>query len=132
MTLYVCNLTRWIGGEGNANVYDNQCPIHFCMKGSRSSLGVGVIPLATLSEYIHCIHVSPIVYDIMLLPPQSVTAIPGSEVLGEETRYLELRMQALREQEDSEVLHHAALLGNLSVIREYLDKYPNEVTTYIC
>lgn len=40
-------------------------------------------------------------------------------------------MQALREQEDSEVLHHAALLGNLSVIREYLDKYPNEVTTYI-
>ena len=92
--------------------------------------------MATLSEHtcIHCIHVSPTVYDIMLLPPhhcQSVTAIPGSEVLGEETRYLELRMQALREQEDSEVLHHAALLGNLSVIREYLDKYPNEVTTYI-
>lgn len=36
-------------------------------------------------------------------------------------------MQVLMEQEDSEVLHHAALLGNLTVIKEYLDKYPNEV-----
>lgn len=55
------------------------------------------------------------------------TPLSGSEVLGEETQLLELHMQALMEQEDSEVLHHAALLGNLTVIREYLDKYPNEV-----
>ena len=55
--------------------------------------------------------------------------LPGSVVLGEETQLLELRMQALQDTEDSEVLHHAALLGNLSVIREYLDKYPNEVTS---
>ena len=53
--------------------------------------------------------------------------LEGSEVLGEQTQFLELRMQALLEQEDSELLHHAALLGKLSVITEYLDKYPNEV-----
>jgi E3 ubiquitin-protein ligase mind-bomb len=53
--------------------------------------------------------------------------VSSSVVLGEETQLLELRMQALQASEDSEVLHHAALLGNLSVIREYLDKYPNEV-----
>ena len=52
-------------------------------------------------------------------------------MLGEETQLLELRMQALQASEDSEVLHHAALLGNLSVIREYLDKYPNEVTMHV-
>lgn len=106
-----------------------------------SCLGVGVIVLATLSEHIY-IYISidiPQYFTLcgclliingctFTLP---VIVFPGSEVLGEETRYLELRMQALREQEDSEVLHHAALLGNLSVIREYLDKYPNEVTTYI-
>lgn len=64
---------------------------------------------------------------VRLADKEEEQEVSSSEVLGEETRYLELRMQALREQEDSEVLHHAALLGNLSVIREYLDKYPNEV-----
>ena len=49
-------------------------------------------------------------------------------MLGQDTPLLELRLQILVEQEDSELLHHAALLGNLSVIREYLDKYPNEVS----
>ena len=51
----------------------------------------------------------------------------GLEILGQETQLLELRLQVLVEQEDSELLHHAALLGNLPVIRDYLDKYPNEV-----
>ena len=58
----------------------------------------------------------------------SVYVYVGSEILGQETPLLELRLQVLVEQEDSELLHHAALLGNLSVIREYLDKYPNEVS----
>ena len=56
----------------------------------------------------------------------------GSEVCGQETQLLELRLQVLVEQEDSELLHHAALLGNLSIIREYLDKYPNEVCVCVC
>ena len=55
----------------------------------------------------------------------------GSEVLGQETQLLELRLQTLIEQEDSELLHHAALLGNLPVIKDYLDKYPNEVCVFI-
>ena len=40
---------------------------------------------------------------------------------------LQMRMQALIEEEDSKVLLYAALLGNTSVITDYLQKYPNEV-----
>lgn len=53
--------------------------------------------------------------------------LSDTTVLGEETALLELKMQALLEDDNSEVLAHAALLGHVSIIRDYLDKYPNEV-----
>ncbi len=52
----------------------------------------------------------------------------GGDLLGTGERlFLQLRMNSLREEEDSEVLFYAALLGNTSVISDYLQKYPNEV-----
>ena len=40
---------------------------------------------------------------------------------------IRLSMLALAEDESSDLLAHAALLGDDSRIRDYLEKYPNEV-----
>jgi len=47
--------------------------------------------------------------------------------LGEDVDLLRLSMLALAEDESSDLLAHAALLGDDSRIRDYLEKYPNEV-----
>lgn len=41
---------------------------------------------------------------------------------------LRRRMELLRTIGDSDVLAHAALLGEEEVIKEYLDEYPNDVS----
>ena len=54
-------------------------------------------------------------------------SIYTDEVLGEDVDLLRLSMLALVEDESSDFLAHAALLGEDSMIRDYLEKYPNEV-----
>lgn len=49
-------------------------------------------------------------------------------VLGEDATLLRMSMLSLFENEDSGFLVHAALLGEEDAMRDYLQKYPNEVT----
>lgn len=51
-----------------------------------------------------------------------------TKVLGEDVEELRRRMELLRTIGDSDVLAHAALLGEEEVIKEYLDEYPNDVS----
>lgn len=51
-----------------------------------------------------------------------------TQVLGEDVEELRRRMELLRTIGDSDVLAHAALLGEEKVIKEYLDEYPNDVS----
>ena len=52
----------------------------------------------------------------------------GIELLGlGESIMIQMKLLSLLEEESSEALLYAALLGNTSVITDYLQKYPNEV-----
>ena len=58
------------------------------------------------------------------------TFIGRTQVLGEDVEELRRRMVLLKTICDSDVLAHAALLGDESVIKEYLDEYPNDVSAH--
>ena len=58
------------------------------------------------------------------------TLIGRTQVLGEDVEELRRRMVLLKTICDSDVLAHAALLGDESVIKEYLDEYPNDVSAH--
>jgi len=49
--------------------------------------------------------------------------LPGEGIDAE----LCMKLQSLLEEEKPEVLANAAMLGDVPTIREYLQKYPNEV-----
>lgn len=49
--------------------------------------------------------------------------LPGEGIDTE----LSMKLQSLLEEEKPEVLANAAMLGDVPTIREYLQKYPNEV-----
>lgn len=40
---------------------------------------------------------------------------------------LRMKLQSLLDEEKPEVLANAAMLGDVSTVREYLQKYPNDV-----
>lgn len=49
-------------------------------------------------------------------------------IVGQDAGELRRRMELLKVIGDSDVLAHAALLGEEGVIKEYLDEYPNDVS----
>lgn len=49
--------------------------------------------------------------------------LPGEGIDAE----LSMKLQSLLEEEKPEVLANAAMLGDVPTLREYLQKYPNEV-----
>ena len=49
-------------------------------------------------------------------------------IVGKDPVELRRRMELLKVIGDSDVLAHAALLGEEEVIKEYLDEYPNDVS----
>ena len=53
-------------------------------------------------------------------------------IVGQDVAELRRRMELLKVIGDSDVLAHAALLGEEGVIKEYLDEYPNDVSWYTC
>lgn len=57
-----------------------------------------------------------------------LSLIGPTQVLGEDIAKLRGRMELLKTIGDSDVLAHAALLGEEEVIKEYLDEYPNDVS----
>ena len=67
-------------------------------------------------------------YDITNSVYGCIIFIGQTQILGENIVDLRRRMELLKTIGDSDVLAHAALLGEEEVIREYLDEYPNDVS----
>ena len=82
-------------------------------------------------EGLRLIYMHMYIHHVSMTDYTCTRVLSDTTVLGEETALLELKMQALLEDDNSEVLAHAALLGHVSIIRDYLDKYPNEVMTKV-
>lgn len=110
--------------------------------GEGTALQKSLLVVFKLTATLHSMYLQGLLLMYVLLMPVHMyvctvciytctCVLPDTTVLGEETALLELKMQALLEEDNSEVLAHAALLGHVSIIRDYLDKYPNEVITKV-